>query len=174
MKEKLKDFLYTFYKVIIFLFGIYFLIQVFSVVNLFILIVLEIEITPIKYLFNVLLGLGFILLITSIIPDDFCKRKNGEGSIDCYGYKTICVKGHPNQMDDRGRIREHVYVMSEYLGRKLRKGEVVHHKNGIRDDNRIDNLELWDRSHPPGQRVKDKIKWAIEFLEHHGYNVNKV
>ena len=78
MKEKLKDFLYTFYKVIIFLFGIYFLIQVFSVVNLFILIVLEIEITPIKYLFNVLLGLGFILLITSIIPDDFFKRKKKE------------------------------------------------------------------------------------------------
>ena len=80
------------------------------------------------------------------------------------GYKTITVKGHPNQMDERGRIREHIYVVSNHLNRPLMKGESVHHKNGIRDDNRIENLELWSKSQPAGQRVEDKIAWAKEFF----------
>lgn len=102
------------------------------------------------------------------------KKKNGEGNIDAQGYKTITVKGHPNQMDERGRIREHVYIMAQSLGRPLRKNESVHHKNGIRDDNRIENLELWGRGQPPGQRIEDKKKWAIEFLESYGYKVQEV
>ena len=36
--------------------------------------------------------------------------------------------------------------------------------NGIRDDNRIENLELWSGSQPKGQKVKDKIVWARDFL----------
>jgi hypothetical protein len=103
------------------------------------------------------------------LDDPFTKRKNGEGNIDASGYKTITIKGHPNQMDSNGRIREHVYVMSEHLGRPLRKGETVHHKNGDRLDNRIENLELWSRAQPPGQRVEDKIKWCIDFLKNYGY-----
>lgn len=101
------------------------------------------------------------------------KKKNGEGNIDSNGYKTITRKGHANQMDEKGRIREHVLVMSEHIGRPLRKGENVHHKNGIRDDNRIENLELWNVNQPPGQRVQDKIEWAIEFLNGYGYKVIK-
>jgi hypothetical protein len=102
------------------------------------------------------------------------KRKNGEGGIDSSGYKTITVKGHPNQMDLKGRIREHIFVMSNHLGRPLRKDENVHHKNGIRDDNRTENLELWNRGQPPGGRVEDKIAWAIEFLETYGYKIEKI
>lgn len=119
---------------------------------------------------------GKILYRTKFgIPLDspFKKRKNGEGNIDSQGYKTITKKGHPNQMDDKGRIREHVYIMSEFLGRPLSKSESVHHKNGIRDDNRIENLELWNKRQPPGQRVEDKVKWYIEFLNQYGYKVIK-
>jgi hypothetical protein len=49
------------------------------------------------------------------------------------------------------------------LGRPLYSDENVHHKNGVRDDNRIENLELWSTLQPAGQRVTDKLQWAFEF-----------
>lgn len=95
--------------------------------------------------------------------DDLLVAKAGSGCITKQGYKRLTKRGHPNAAS-RGAIFEHVYVMSEYLKRPLRKGETVHHKNGNRLDNRIENLELWSSSHPYGQRVEDKIKWCKEFL----------
>ncbi len=64
--------------------------------------------------------------------------------------------------------------MSEHLGRPLRKNENVHHINGIKDDNRIENLELWVRSQPSGQRVSDKLAWAEKLIETYGAERNKL
>lgn len=73
------------------------------------------------------------------------------------------MPSHPNAFKN-GQILEHVVVMTKWLGRPLRKGENVHHKNGDRLDNRLENLELWSTSQPAGQRVADKVAWAKEIL----------
>jgi hypothetical protein len=61
-------------------------------------------------------------------------------------------------------VFEHIVVMEEMLGRHLLPQESVHHRNGVRDDNRPGNLELWTRPQPSGIRVSDAITWAREIL----------
>lgn len=84
--------------------------------------------------------------------------------VDELGYVHIKVRGHVEERKN-GWSLEHRVVMSDHLGRGLERHESVHHKNGQRGDNRIENLELWSSSQPWGQRIEDKVAWARELLE---------
>ena len=90
------------------------------------------------------------------------RRQNGNRTINKDGY-VILGSLHPDNPSGK-RAYEHKIVMEAHLERKLVKGENVHHKNGVRSDNRLENLELWSSSQPPGQRVEDKVIWAREIL----------
>jgi hypothetical protein len=69
----------------------------------------------------------------------------------------------PLRPDKRHRL-EHVVIMEQALGRPLYENETVHHINGVRDDNRPENLELWAKKHTPGQRVADRLRDARETI----------
>lgn len=104
-------------------------------------------------------------------PRTFCSRQCWERSVaitrgtrNRHGYLTFWT--------GKAEVLLHRIVMEEHLGRPLRDTETVHHLNGIRDDNRIGNLELWDQAQPHGQRVPDKIAWCVEYLGLHGYHVS--
>ena len=80
------------------------------------------------------------------------------------GYVLIYEPMHPNA-HRTGYVAEHTKVMAAMLGRPLERFEEVHHKNGIRSDNRPANLELWARGmQPPGSRVSDLIDAAVRVL----------
>lgn len=65
---------------------------------------------------------------------------------------------------NRGKL-EHRHIYETHYGVKLKPHQNVHHINGDRTDNRIENLELWDSSQPYGQRVEDKIKFYFQLVQ---------
>jgi hypothetical protein len=88
--------------------------------------------------------------------------------IEPSGYAiTYAEPGHPVRVAGT-RMSEHRLVMEAVLGRELAPDETVHHRNGVRDDNRPANLELWASSHPAGQRVVDLVAWARDLLARYG------
>lgn len=65
--------------------------------------------------------------------------------------------------------------MEEALGRPLKPGETVHHRNGIRNDNRPKNLQLRvSGKHPRGQAVEDLLAFAREILAEYGTDAEKL
>lgn len=71
------------------------------------------------------------------------------------GYVRVRMKDHPRASRSSPYVFEHILVMEAVLGRSLMPSERVHHKNGRRDDNRPENLELWHVKDPPGVRAAD-------------------
>lgn len=71
------------------------------------------------------------------------RKRIGEKTIDSLGYVRIYVGDtHQHSKGYCGSIREHVMQMENHLGRKLEKGEVVHHIDGNKTNNNLDNLDL--------------------------------
>lgn len=93
------------------------------------------------------------------------RNTGAPGPVDSYPPKMLGPHEYVFITNPGGRqVMEHRHVMSLMIGRPLRGKENVHHLNGDKHDNRPENLELWSSDQPPGQRIEDKVKFAIEIL----------
>ena len=82
------------------------------------------------------------------------------------GYLMVWMPDHPRASTGGGAyVFQHILVMEELIGRQLFPDESVHHINGVKDDNRPENLELWVRPQPAGIRARDALAWAREIVD---------
>ena len=104
-------------------------------------------------------------------PSCGCERTYGENApvghkLKCHDYLYIKYRSLPTNGSPWVNYKlEHRYVMEQMIGRELTEFETVHHKNGVKTDNRTENLELWSNRHPKGQRIPDLVEWAKWILE---------
>jgi hypothetical protein len=97
-------------------------------------------------------------------PEDPIRVVTGQGWLS-HGYWYVPVDDDERWLTGGAdKIGEHRLVMARQLQRPLADDEVVHHVNGRRTDNRLENLELWSTAHPKGQRVEDKVRFAVDML----------
>lgn len=115
---------------------------------------------------------------------DGCDKPNQAKGLCSMHRERVLKYGDPNggrhntpgewRPTDQGYLRrsvdsrvelQHRIIMVSHIGRDLLPDETVHHKNGDRSDNRISNLELWSTMQPAGQRVADKLAFALEIIE---------
>src|SRR6266508_2912001 len=101
------------------------------------------------------------------------RRERGQGTLIA-GYAYISSPGHPNARKHSDYVAVHRLIMEQVLGRYLLPEENVHHRNGVRDDNRPENLELWSSSQPSGQRAVDKLAWARGIVALYEADENKL
>ena len=95
----------------------------------------------------------------------------GTGYIN-HGYHVVPIPKRLRYLSKgETSLPEHRLVMAKHLGRPLRSDENVHHINGDRVDNRLENLELWSTSQPSGKRIIDLVEYAQVILERYADEV---
>lgn len=98
-------------------------------------------------------------------PDRPIRKITGKGTIR-NGYRNVPVPSDLRHLTAGASwVGEHRLVMAQHLGRPLLPDEIVHHRNGDRRDNRIENLELWSTAHPSGRRIEDLIIYCRAILD---------
>lgn len=93
-----------------------------------------------------------------------CPPKGNFRSVRPLGSTTMQNKGYVLEKTETGWRQQHRVAMERHLGRFLWADENVHHLNGVKTDNRIENLELWIKTQPCGQRVEDVVAWAWDLI----------